>query len=223
MRLDFVTPLSDAGRLVIYTREELDWIEAEWAFHLHGRSAFLSREDFDTLQGWSQQDLPAETLVNCMEAYFQRRAKRPRPRAFVALAHLEKDVAKALQLRAALLRAGAEMPQIAGWDGVKEPLRSDPRARAAFDAWARLQATSPNSDAPGFLDHFDRVRQARQTLLNMATEQLEPALKSELSHSLEARLREAHMEPDSFVWNRAWELHWDRMVGELWKLPGGVL
>ncbi|NTV76291.1 MAG: hypothetical protein HGA66_19075, partial [Holophaga sp.] len=23
-----------------YTREELDWMEAEWAFHLHGRQAW---------------------------------------------------------------------------------------------------------------------------------------------------------------------------------------
>ena len=48
----------DAQGLVLsaampFTREELDWMEAEWAFHLHGRSAFMSREDFLQLQVWA--------------------------------------------------------------------------------------------------------------------------------------------------------------------------
>ncbi|HWQ10839.1 MAG TPA: hypothetical protein VN436_17080, partial [Holophaga sp.] len=63
-----------------YTREELDWIEAEWAYHLHGRSAFLSREDFAQLLVWGEGGVAAELIVNAMEAYFERRAKRPKPR-----------------------------------------------------------------------------------------------------------------------------------------------
>nr|WP_320131314.1 hypothetical protein [uncultured Holophaga sp.] len=202
-----------------YTREELDWIEAEWAFHLHGRSAFLSREDFTTLQKWDREGLPAETLVACMGAYFERRARRPRGRAFVALEHLEKDVAKALKLRESLKRAGVEAPKVAGWERVKEPLHSDPKARAAFESWAQLHLSAPGPDSPGFLDHFDREREARQALLEVAAERLDPGLHATLSRELEARLREAHIQPDSFVWQRAWEHHWGQAVAAAWGLP----
>ena len=68
-----------------YTREELDWIEAEWAYHLHGRSAFLSREDFVQLMEWNGQGVAADAIVNAMESYFERRAKRAKPRTFVGL------------------------------------------------------------------------------------------------------------------------------------------
>ena len=51
--------------------------------------------------------MPADAIVNAMEAYFTRRAKRAKARAFVALSHLAKDVAKAVKLRSALERAGA--------------------------------------------------------------------------------------------------------------------
>ena len=50
-----------------YTREELDWMEAEWAFHLHGRSAFMRREDFLQLQAWAGAGVPADAIVNAME------------------------------------------------------------------------------------------------------------------------------------------------------------
>lgn len=203
-----------------YTREELDWIEAEWAFHLHGRSAFLSREDFATLQKWDADGLPAGALVGCMGAYFERRAKRPRARTFVALSHLEKDVAKALKLREALQRAGVETPKIAGWDKVKEPLRSDPRAKAAFEAWARLKGSAPGPDAPGYLDHFDAEQKARRELVAVAEDRLEPGLKATLVQALESRLKEAQIEPGSFVWKRAWEHHWGMKVCEAWGLPG---
>ena len=94
-----------------YTREELDWLEAEWAFHLHGRTAFLSREDFLQLESWAQVGVSAEAVVAAMGAFFERRAKRTRPRAFVALAHLQRDVDKAVKLRQALARAGeAQVP-----------------------------------------------------------------------------------------------------------------
>lgn len=202
-----------------YTREELDWLEAEWAYHLHGRSAFLSREDFAQLMEWSGQGIAADVLVNAMETYFERRAKRPRPRSFVALSHLAKDVAKAQSLREAMRRAEPEGGSRAGgWDGVLEPLRSDPRARAAFEAWRRLQATAPLPDSPGFLDHFDAERKALNELVSVAEEALGPR-REEVSRELRERLLEARLQEDSFVWKRAWEHHWGKLVRESWRIP----
>jgi len=204
---------------VSYTREELDWIEAEWAFHLHGRSAFLSREDFATLQKWDAAGLPAETLVGCMGTYFERRAQRPTARGFVALSHLDKDVAKALKLRESLKRAGVEAPKVEGWDRIKEPLRADPKARVAFEAWSRLKVSAPGPDAPGYLDHFDAEQKAYRDLVALAEEKLDPGLKASLTRDLESRLQEAQIKPGGFVWKRAWEHHWGMAVCEAWGLP----
>ena len=202
-----------------YTREELDWIEAEWAYHLHGRSAFLSREDFLQLLEWNGEGVAADAIVNAMEAYFARRAKRAKPRSFVAIAHLAKDVAKVMQQRAALSRAEAATPALADWDGVLEPLRSDPRARAAFEAWRRLQTQTPLPDSPGFLDHFDAERQARSELVKLA-EGVLGERTMELGQGLRERLQEAQLQAGSFVWKRAWEHHWSRLVCEAWGIPG---
>ena len=201
-----------------YTREELDWIEAEWAYHLHGRSAFLSREDFAQLLRWGEADVAAEVVVNAMEAYFTRRAKRARPRAFVALSHLDKDVAKAAKLREALRRSEPEVAGT-GWEAVLEPLRSNPRARAAFGTWRGLQASAPPPDAPGFLDHFDSERRALADLVKLAEEDL-GVRAGELERTLRQRLQEAKLQEGTFVWKRAWEHHWGRMVCETWGIPG---
>ena len=201
-----------------YTREELDWIEAEWAYHLHGRSAFLSREDFNQLLQWDGQGIPADAIVSAMETYFERRAKRAKPRTYVALAHLDKDLAKVMKLREALRRAEVETPALEGWDAVKEPLRSDPRARAAFDAWRRLQAGAPSPDAPGFLDHFDAERKAQAELVKQAEAALGQQRES-LAAGLAERLRESKLQEGSFVWKRAWEHHWSRLVCEAWGIP----
>jgi hypothetical protein len=201
-----------------YTREELDWMEAEWAFHLHGRQAFLSREDFLQLQAWAGEGVPADAVVNAMEAYFARRAKRGKGRSFTALSHLAKDVAKAVQVRAALDKAGpaGETP---GWETVREPLRADPRARALFAERQRLRASAPAPDAPGFLDHFDAERKAFRDLVALAEERLGGAAEP-LREQLASRLAESRLEPDSLVWRRAWDHHWGRMVCEAWGLPG---
>jgi len=203
-----------------YSREELDWVEAEWAFHLHGRSAFLSREDFAQLQAWDGEGVPAEALIGAMEAYFERRAKRAKPRSFVALSHLERDVAKAMKLRQALRRAEPEAAvDLAEWNSVQEPLVSDPRARAAFEAWRRLQASVPTPDHPGYLEHFDAERQAYRALVALAESALggrAEVLREELS----ARLREAKIGEGTLVWKRAWEHHWSRLVCEHWGIPG---
>ena len=198
-----------------YTREEFDWIEAEWAFHLHGRQAFLSREDYLQVRAWEAEGAPADLLVNAMEAYFQRRAARQRPRAFVAMAHLARDVAKAMKLRAALLRAGPEVSSAQGWDRVREPLRSDPKGKALFDAWARLRDAAPGPDAPGYLEHFDRERAAFQAFLQQL-EQLSGPAAEDLRLRLRERLAQAELEPGSAVWDRAWRHHWGRMLCQAW-------
>lgn len=201
-----------------YAREELDWIEAEWAYHLHGRSAFLSREDFAQLMEWDGQGVPADAVVNAMETYFERRAKRAKPRTFVGLSHLAKEVAKAMALREALRRSEIEAPSLEGWEGVLEPLRTDPRARGAFEAWRRLQVSVPLPDAPGFLDHFDAERKALGALVSLAEAALGPRAE-ELSRELRLRLLESKLQEDSFVWQRAWAHHWGRLVCEAWGIP----
>jgi len=202
-----------------FSREELDWIEAEWAFHLHGRSAFLSREDFAQLQAWDKEGVPAEALIGAMETYFGRRAKRAKPRSFVALAHLERDVAKAMKLREALRRAEPEAVEVAGWEGVKEPLASDPRARAAFEAWRRLQGSMPSPDSPGYLEHFDAERQAYRAFVALAEAALGGRAEG-LREELGTRLRESKISEGTLVWKRAWEHHWSRLVCEGWGIQG---
>lgn len=200
-----------------YTRTDWDWLEAEWAFHLHGRSAFLSREDFATLQGWEGEGVPPDAVVAAMEAYFARRAKRARARAFVAVAHLDKDVAKVMKLRASLQKAG-EAPVQGGWEQVKEPLRSEASARVAFEAWRRAQAGLPLPDSPAFLEAFDAERAAHGALMAKAEAALGPAADT-LRTELRARLLEAKIPEDGLVWKRAWAHHWGRTVAEAWGLP----
>ena len=203
---------------MVYSREELDWIEAEWAFHLHGRSAFLSREDFLQAEAWAREGVPAEALVAAMGAYFERRAKRARPRSFVALSHLERDVRKATRLREALKRAEDDGPAPAGWEGISEPLRSSLEARAAFEAWRRLQASAPAPDSPAFLDHFDAQRQAFRALMALAEQTLGPGAEARRAE-LRARLAEAGIPEGGPVWKRAWEHHWNRALCEAWRIP----
>jgi hypothetical protein len=203
---------------VNYSREELDWIEAEWAIHLHGRQAFLSREDFEQVKAWEAQGVPADLVVNAMAGFFERRAKRPRPRAFVALSHVEKDVAKAMKLRASLVRAGPLPASTTGWSEVKEPLRSDPRALVAFDAWATLKASSPSPDSAGFLEHFDREREAFRRLVDLAAGTLGIAAE-DIRVRLRTRLAEAKLDEEGSLWKRAWSHHWGRMVCEAWGIP----
>ena len=200
-----------------YSRSDWDWLEAEWAFHLHGRSAFLSREDFARLQAWEGEGVPAEAVVSAMESFFGRRAKRARPRTFVAAAHLEKDVVKAMKFRAALAKAG-EAPLAGGWETVKEPLRSDPEARTAFEAWRRAQAALPLPDSAGYLAAFDAERSAFAALLSKAEAALGPQA-GPMQAALKARLAEARIPEDGLVWRRAWAHHWGKLVAEAWGLP----
>ncbi len=200
-----------------YARNDWDWLEAEWAFHLHGRSAFLSREDFATLQGWEGEGVPPDAVVAAMEAYFARRAKRARPRAFVAVSHIEKDVAKVMKLRTALAKAG-DAPALGGWEQVKEPLRSDGAARAAFEAWRRAQAALPLPNSAAFLEAFDAERAAFGALLEKAEVALGPGAEA-MRAGLRERLLDAKIAEDGLVWRRAWAHHWAKLVAEAWGLP----
>jgi len=201
-----------------YSREEWDWMEAEWAFHLHGRSAFLSNEDFRQLQLWEGEGIPPEIVVNAMGAYFERRSKRPRPRSFVKVEHIAKDVAKGLKLREALHRGEAPAADFGAWSGVTEPLRSNPKARIAFEGWQRLKASTPAPDAPGFLDHFDAERSARKELLMLAETMLGTETEP-LRKELEERLAEAQLKPESLVWKRAFQHHWDLRIAKSFGIP----
>ena len=200
-----------------YTREELDWMEAEWAFHLHGRQAFMSREDFLQLQAWDGEHIPADAVVGAMEAYFQRRAKREKPRTWVALSHLAKDVAKAAKLRAAMGKVEAPSGDVSGWEAVQEPLRSDPRARAAFEAWKRFQALAPAPDSPGFLDHFDEERRLFREFLALAEAKLGPRAEP-LKEALAGRLAQSKLQEGTLVWNRAWTHHWSKIICDAWGI-----
>jgi len=200
-----------------YSREEKDWIEAEWAFQLHGRSAFLSREDFAQLLEWETAGVPADVLVAAMEAYFARRAKRPRPRSFVAFSHLEKDVARAMKLREVLQRSEAAVVPVEGWESVKEPLHSNPRARVAFETWRRLQAEPPLPDSPAFLDHHDAERKAFRALVEI----VETAWGLEAGgprQELRQRLEASKLQEGSPVWRLAWDHHWSRTVCLAWGI-----
>jgi len=202
-----------------YPLAEIDWLEAEWAYHLHGRRALLSTEDFRQLLAWFAEGVPADAIVNAMEAYFTRREKRARPKTFVSMSHLAKDVAKAVKLRSALDRAGAPAGLEAGWDGVKEPLRSDLGARSLFSDWKRLQAGAPPPDAPGFLDHFDQERKGYKALVALAEQRLGDRAEP-LRQALASRLLEADLAEGTLVWRRAWDHHWSRIVCEAWAIPG---
>jgi len=201
-----------------YSREEWDWMEAEWAFHLHGRSAFLSSEDFRQLQLWEGEGVPVDIIVNAMGAYFERRSRRPRPRSFVKVEHIAKDVAKGLKLKEALHRGEAPAADLGAWSEVSEPLRSDPKARIAFEAWQRLKASVPPPDAPGFLDHFDAERSARKDLLAHAEAMLGTGTEP-LRKELEERLAGAQLKPDSLVWKRAFRHHWELRIAEAFGIP----
>lgn len=201
-----------------YSREEKDWLEREWAFRAWGRAGLLSAEDYRQVLAWEAAEVPMDLVIAALNAFFDRREARERPRTFVALKHLERDVAKAMKLRQATLRAGPALPAGRGWDQVEPPLREDPEARAAFEAWQRLRDALPSPEAPGYLAHHDRMREARAVLLACAEAALGPAAES-LRRDLAQRLEASDMKEGSLVWKRAWSHHWARRVGAAWNLP----
>ena len=201
-----------------YTREEKDWLEREWAFRAWGRAGLLSTDDYRQVLAWEAQDLPMDLIVSALNAFFDRREKREKPRTFVALKHLDRDVAKALKLREALLRAGPELDSGKDWARVKAPLGDDPAAKAAFEAWQRLRVTTPSPEAAGYLAHHDQEREARAALLALAETALGPEAET-LRTELRRRLESADMKEGGLVWKRAWSHHWARLVAAAWALP----
>ncbi|BDU69025.1 hypothetical protein GETHOR_11260 [Geothrix oryzae] len=201
-----------------YTREEKDWLEREWAFRAWGRAGLLSTDDYRQVLAWEAAGVPMELVVSALNAFFDRRDQREKPRTFVALKHLDRDVAKAVKLRESLLRAGPELDLGKGWTQVKAPLRDDPAAKAAFETWQRFRAAAPSPESAGYLAHHDQEREARAALLALAEAALGPAaepLRSELRHRLEA----SDMKEGGLVWKRAWSHHWARLVAAAWGLP----
>jgi hypothetical protein len=201
-----------------YTGEEKDWLEREWAFRAWGRAGLLSTDDYRQVLAWEAGGVPMDLVVSALNAFFDRRDKRQKPRTFVALKHLEREVAKAVKLRESLLRAGPELDAGKDWAQVKPPLREDPAAKAAFEVWQRLRASVPPPEAAGFLAHHDQEREARTVLLALAEAALGPAAEA-LRAELRQRLEAADMKEGSLVWKRAWNHHWARLVATAWALP----
>jgi hypothetical protein len=201
-----------------YTREEKDWLEREWAFRAWGRAGLLSTDDYRQVLAWEAAGVPMDLVVSALNAFFDRREAREKPRTFVALKHLDRDVAKAVKLREAALRAGPALDAGRDWARVKAPLRDDPEARAAFEAWQRLQAAAPSPESAGYLAHHDRAREARAALLALAEAALGPAAEA-LRGELRQRLEASDMKEGSLVWKRAWSHHWARLVAAAWQLP----
>ena len=201
-----------------YTREEKDWLEREWAFRAWGRAGLLSTDDYRQVLDWEARGLPMDLVVAALNAFFDRREKREKPRTFVALKHLDRDVAKALKLRESLLRAGPELDAGKDWAQVQLPLRDDPAAKAAFELWQRLRASAPSPESAGYLAHHDEEREARTALLALAEAALGPAAET-LRAALRQRLAAADMKEGGLVWKRAWSHHWARLVAQAWALP----
>jgi hypothetical protein len=201
-----------------YSREEKDWLEREWAFRAWGRAGLLSTDDYRQVLTWEAGDVPMDLVVAALNAFFDRREKREKPRTFVALKHLDRDVVKAVKLRESLLRAGPELDSSRDWAQVKAPLREDPAAKSAFEAWQRVQASTPSPESAGYLAHHDQEREARAALLALAEAALGPSAEV-LRGELHQRLQAADMKEGSLVWKRAWNHHWARLVATAWALP----
>jgi len=159
-------------------------------------------------------------VVEAMAGFFGRLAKRPRPRRFVAFSHLKKDIAKALSFRNALNRAGDALGDgLPTWDSAKNPLKSDPRARAAFEGWMRIRGRAPTPESPGYLDHLDSDRAACREFVAIAADALGPALK-DLKEGLAEKLRSVEITEGSAVWRRAWDYHYSKAVCDAWGFEG---
>jgi hypothetical protein len=196
----------------------VEWLEREWAYRAYGRAGLMSPEDFQTWRAWEGEDIPVDLVVSALNAYFDRRAKRARPRTFVALKHLAKDVEKAVKLREALRRAGPELAPAEGWEAVKAPLQHDATARAAFETWRRAQAALPDPTDPSYLDRHDEVRSALAALVAAAESALGAAAEP-LRAELHARLTAAQLQEASPLWARAWKHHWAKTLLDHFHVP----
>ena len=201
-----------------YSREEKDWLEREWAFRAWGRAGLMSAEDYRQVLAWEAASVPMDLVVSALNAFFDRREKRAKPRTFVALKHLDREVAKAMKLRESLLRAGPAMTLGRGWEQVKPPLQADPEAKVLFEAWQGLHGSAPSPESAGFLAHHDQEREARAALIARAETALGPKAEV-LYEELRQRLLASDMTEGGLVWKRAWSHHWSRLVAAAWNLP----
>lgn len=51
----------------MYSREDLDRIEAEWAFHFKGHAAFLDAEGFQAVQLCAAHNVPADRIIQAIQ------------------------------------------------------------------------------------------------------------------------------------------------------------
>ncbi len=200
-----------------YSREEYDWLESEWAFHLHGRSAFLSVDDFQKIKEWECNLIPPDLIVSAMKRYFDRRSKKERSKSFIALSHIQSDVDKIIKLRTALDRQESTNP-IKDWDAVKSPLREDPQAQSLFRAWQYKLCAIPSAESPTYLDAFREERQSYKDLIDYAQQKLEDRAEA-LKLDLTKKLENADLRPGTAVWDRSFDFHWSNLIAEFWVLP----
>jgi hypothetical protein len=200
-----------------YTREELDWIENEWARNLHGRPTFISREDYHQLQAWSDAGVPASDVVDAITTYFQRRLQNSKGRSFVALSYLTNDVAKAVKLSSSI-NLNEILQENTLWNTVKEPVRSDSRCRFLFKIWRQTYIKVPSEDAPMFLDYFDAERKAFKELVACVEVHLGDRVEL-LKRELRIKMIEAEFVEGTINWHRAWEHNWMRVVCDFFGIP----
>lgn len=203
-----------------YTRQEYDWIEAEWAYHLFGRTAFLSVEDFSQIEGWDAQSIPADVIISAMDIYFKRRATKPRPRSFLALEYLQKDIDRLTQLRRALdLHRGESSPQDKTlWDSVKPPMKEDPKAINLFTLWSESRSMVPSAESTHYIEAIARVKAARTNLVAYAQSLLMTERRETLNGELIERLKASQLIPETPVWNLAFTHHWAIAILAEWSL-----
>lgn len=200
-----------------WSRQDIEWLEREWAYRAFGRAGLMSPEDFQTWRAWEEAGVPVEVVVSALNAYFDRRAQRARPRTFVALKHVAKDVEKAMKLRESLRRAGPASAHL-GWEGVVPPAQGDALCREAFEAWRRAKAAVPDPTDAQFLDRYDAERAAHGVLVAHAETLLGTAAAS-LREDLRRRLTEAQLQEQGPLWARAWKHHWSKVVLEHFHIP----
>ncbi len=204
-----------------YTRQEFDWIEAEWAYGCHGRQTFLSVDDFRQVEQWQAAGIRAASVVEAMTAFFVRLAQRPRRPNRIKLAWIqpELDKAQARQQRFAELPL-VKFPATANWDKVIEPLKSDPQAKQAWTQWWFLKFNEPGPDAPGWLDHFDQTRAAEAQLLKLAEAHLDRLSGITNPRStLALQLSEQGLQKGTDLYTRVWRHHWTRAVFKAFNVP----
>lgn len=193
---------------MFYTQNEIDLIEEKWAFHLYGRSAFMSRDDFLQLQDWAKMGIPAEVIVNAISAYFRRRSQRNKKTSFVKLNYLSNDVDQEMKKHLTIFKEKSIVDNNnKDWDLVNKPARFDSHLKFLYEKFKNIQAVKPPLDAPDFLDYFTLEQQAAKDLVKYAERYVKPELEL-LKQSLYKRLLAANIPEDTIIWDRAWEQHW---------------